>query len=94
VLACLFTLLRAPPSITPPPPPPHPAPPRPAAHPPPAADGAVSTVYVGNLPASVDEYLLMVAFAPFGPITHVQARRLEEGGGGGHWGGRGGEGGV
>jgi peptidyl-prolyl isomerase E (cyclophilin E) len=42
------------------------------AHPPPAADGAVSTVYVGNLPASVDEYLLMVAFAPFGPITHVQ----------------------
>ena len=39
-----------------------------------AADpGAVSTVYVGNLPATVDEYTLMCAFAPFGPITHVQA---------------------
>lgn len=39
-----------------------------------AAEGeaAVSTIYVGNLAGSVDEYLLMCAFAPFGPITHVQ----------------------
>lgn len=34
----------------------------------------MSTIYVGNLAGSVDEYLLMCAFAPFGPITHVQVR--------------------
>ena len=32
----------------------------------------ITTVYVGNLPGTVDEYLLVCAFAPFGPITHVQ----------------------
>ncbi|KAL4436558.1 hypothetical protein ABPG75_003697 [Micractinium tetrahymenae] len=32
----------------------------------------ITTVYVGNLPGTVDEYLLLCAFAPFGPITHVQ----------------------
>ncbi|PSC68050.1 hypothetical protein C2E20_8322 [Micractinium conductrix] len=39
---------------------------------PPGGPDGISTVYVGNLPSTVDEYMLLCAFAPFGPITHVQ----------------------
>lgn len=38
----------------------------------PADLDGITTIYVGNLPGTVDEYLLLCAFAPFGPITHVQ----------------------
>lgn len=38
-----------------------------------AAD-AVNTIYVGNLPATVDEYVLACTFVHFGPVTHVQVR--------------------
>ena len=34
----------------------------------------VVTVYVGNLPAAVDEYTLACTFMHFGPVVHVQVR--------------------
>ena len=39
-----------------------------------AANDTVNTVYVGNLCATVDEYVLACTFVHFGPITNVQVR--------------------
>ena len=36
------------------------------------AGAPVVTIYVGNLPPTVDEYSLMVPFSYFGPITSIQ----------------------